>query len=173
LTAAASLRVLALAVPASCALAQTAALPVREIENHSGILFYCKPLAGEAWMKDVCAEMTREMTSWAPRAQKPVVILREFDTPQQKSEQAKAAGFDPKLGLWILLTVEPDAQSGWGWDLVVRADGHAKPATPGGTPQTVTYSKRARTVSTGAVAQKGKELLGAVMTALTTPMRPL
>lgn len=164
---------LGLLAPAS-AFAQ-APVPVPDIENFTGILFYCKPLANEVWTRQVCEDMNAEMKIWAARAKKPIALLTIADTRETNNEKAKAAGFDPKNGLWVLLTVEPRANP-VGWDLKARADGISSKQPATAVPQTTTYSKSgllARGASAGEATASAKALLGAIMTVLTTPMRPL
>lgn len=151
-------------------LAQTA--PPREIDNHAGIFFFCKPLANEAWTTRACAEVGTKMAAMAAEAKKPIVIMKIGDTRDKYPELARAAGFDSSRALWVLLTIDPHAQIKGQWELAARADGHHTPSTTG-TPQTITYSKRATAMSAGAVADKGKELLEGIMASLTSPMKPL
>jgi hypothetical protein len=157
-------------------LAQTPAPPIAEIESFSGILFYCKPLASEAWTQRMCEEMDREMTSWAASAKKPIALLKTTDTRETNNERAKAAGFDAKHGLWVLLTIAQSASSASIWDVSARADG-IKSGQPAQTAQqTTTYTKNdilGRGASDSEAAARGKRTLGVIMNALITPMRPL
>lgn len=157
-------------------LAQTPAPAVAEIEHFSGILFYCKPLASEAWTQRVCEEMSTEMTSWAARAKKPIALLKITDTRETNNERAKAAGFDPKHGLWVLLTISPSSSSNSIWDVSARADGIKSGQPARAAPQTTTYTKNdilGRGATYSEAAARAKRTLGVVMDAVTLPLRPL
>ena len=158
------------------AYAQTPAPAIPEIEHFSGILFYCKPLASEAWTQHVCKEMDSEMTSWAARAKKPIALLKTTDTRETNNERAKAAGFDPKHGLWVLLTIAPGTSSSNIWDVSARADGIKSGQPAKAAPQTTTYTKNdilGRGASDSDAVARAKRTLGTIMSAVTTPMRPL
>jgi hypothetical protein len=146
------------------------------IDDYSGILFYCKPLANTAWTQAWCDQMRTEMTSWGARAKKPVVLLSMTDTRARHEERARAAGFDPKHGLWFLLTLDPRTSSPAGLDLNARADGIAAGQPDTRPSQTTTFSKSellGAGISPDEAAARGKRIMGTIMLALTTPMRPL
>jgi hypothetical protein len=143
------------------------------IDSYSGIFFFCKPLANEAWTARACAEVGDRMAVLAERAKKPIVLMKIGDTREKYPELAKAKGFDSNGAIWFLLMIDPHAQNKGQWEIAARADGISKPTSPGAQPQTVTYSKRATVISASAVAEKGAELLGGIMLVLTTPMRAL
>jgi hypothetical protein len=154
----------------------SAARPKTDIDNFSGILFYCKPLAQHAWTQAWCADMGSEMTSWAARASKPIALLNTSDTREKNDEKARAAGFDPKHGLWVLLRVDPRTSAPAGWDLAIRADGIAAGQPVNVPSQTTTYSKSellGASIAPNEATARGRRILGTIMTALTVPMRPL
>lgn len=156
--------------------AQAPALPTADIEHFSGILFYCKPLANEAWTQSVCGEMNLEMTSWAARVKKPIALLRTTDGQEQNNERAKAAGFDPKHGLWVLLTISQSKTHTRVWDISARADGISSKQSAQAVPQTTTYMKNdilGAGATNSEAAARAKRTLGVVMNALAIPMRPL
>jgi hypothetical protein len=163
---------LALALPAVAA-AQTPAASPPEIENYAGIFFFCKPLANEAWTPRACEQMGSRMAEFAARAKKPIVLMKIGDTRDKYPGLAKAQGFDSTKAIWFLITIDPHPGRQGQWEVAARADGTAKPTSPNAQPQVVTYSKKADVASSAAVAEKGSELLSAIMSALTTPMRPL
>lgn len=155
--------------------AQTPA-PAPEIELFSGILFYCKPLASEAWTERMCDAARADMTSWAARAKKPIALLKTTDTRETNVERAKAAGFDPKHGLWVLLTIAPGTSPSGAWDISARADGIKSGQPAQAVPQTTTYTKNdilGRGASDSEAAARAKRTLGTIMTVLTSSMRPL
>ncbi len=161
----------AAAITAMQALAQAPARPKTDIDGYSGILFYCKPVASEAWTQRWCEQMGTEMTGWATRSAKPIALLRTTDGREQNVERARAAGFDARNALWVLLTLDPRRSSPSGWDLNARADGIAT-----GQTLTSTYTKSeilAAGVQPAEATDRGKRILGSIMTALTVPMRPL
>jgi hypothetical protein len=146
------------------------------IDNFSGFLFYCKPLASIAWTEAWCGQMRTEMSSWAARAKRPVALLNMTDTRARHEERARAAGFDPKHGLWFLLTLDQRTTAPAGLDLNARADGIAAGQPSTQPSQTTTYSKSellSANTSPDEAAARGKRIIGTIMTALTTPMRPL
>jgi hypothetical protein len=144
-----------------------------EIDNYSGIFFFCKTLANEAWTARACEEISAGMNEQAARARKPLVVLKMGDTREKYPELAKAKGFDSTRAIWFLLSIDPHPRNKGQWEIAARADGIHKAPSPAGQPQTVTYSKRADVASASAVAEKSNQLLGAIMTVLTTSMRPL
>jgi hypothetical protein len=155
------------------AAAQAPATPAPEIENYSGMFFYCKPITREDWTRPACEEIGKTMAALAARAKKPVVLLKAADTRDRYPHLAQAQGFDSARAIWFLLTIDPHPRNKGQWEIAARADGINKTPAPNGQPQTVTYSKRADVVSASAVAEKSGELLGSIMFVLTTPMRPL
>lgn len=142
----------------------------REIDNHGGIFFFCKPLASEAWTKRACEEMGARMIALASGVQKPVVLLKTGDTRDRYPELAKAKGFESSRAVWFLVTIEPHAQNKGQWELAARADANRVPAA-GGQPQVVTYSRRATAGSSGEVAGMGNQLLSTLMLVLASPGR--
>jgi hypothetical protein len=158
------------ASPVHGVLAQSAS---REIDNHAGIFFFCKPLANEAWTARACQEIGDRMTALAGVVQKPIVILKMSDTREKYPELAKARGFDSTRAVWFLLTIDPHAQLKGQWELVARAD-HAKiPPPPSGQPQVVTNSMRATVDASAEVAAKGKAMLDTLMLSMARPQKPL
>jgi hypothetical protein len=156
--------------PIPGALAQSAS---REIDNHAGIFFFCKPLANEAWTARACEEVGNRMVELAAVVQKPIVILKTGDTREKYPELAKAKGFDSKSAVWFLLTIDPHAQLKGQWELVARADHSKIPPPASGQPQVVTNSMRATVDASAGVAARGKAMLDTLMLALARPQKPL
>jgi hypothetical protein len=164
----------------SAASAQTPAAPAAQpkaaIENFTGFLFFCSPVATLAWTQAWCEAMKTEMTARAASAGRPVVLLNAGDGRAKHDERARAAGFDPKHALWVLLALKPRTTAPAGLDLDIRADGIAagQPATA--PSQTTTFSKSeilGAGIAPDEAAARGRRIMGTIMTALTTPMRPL
>jgi hypothetical protein len=156
--------------PVHGVLAQSAS---REIDNHAGIFFFCKPLANEAWTSRACEEVGARMTALAGVVQKPIVILKTGDTREKYPELAKAKGFDSTRAVWFLLTIDPHAQLKGQWELVARADHSKIPPPPSGQPQVVTNSMRATVDASAEVAASGKAMLDTLMLSMARPQKPL
>lgn len=157
---AASLLALSIALPAATA---------REIDNHAGIFFFCKPLANEAWTARACEDVADRMAALAAVVQKPIVLLKTGDTREKYPELAKAKGFDSSRAVWFLLTIDPHAQLKGQWELAVRVDHLKTPPPASGQPQVVTSSMRATVDASADVAAKGKAMLGTLMLTLASP----
>jgi hypothetical protein len=154
------------------ALAQSPLSVAREIDNHAGIFFFCKPIAKEAWTASSCEEMAARMTALAAAVQKPIVILKARDTRDKYPELAKAKGFDAAKAVWFLLTIDPHGQLKGQWQLAARAD-HAKiPPSASGQPEIVTSSMRATVDASTEVAPRGKAMLDSLMLTLARPSKP-
>lgn len=156
----ASLLALSIGFPAAMA---------REIDNHAGIFFFCKPLANEAWTARSCEEMGARMVALAAVVQKPIVLLKIGDTREKYPELAKAKGFDSTRAVWFLISIDPHAQLKGQWELAARVD-HANTKIPAGSqPQVVTSSMRATVDASAEVAAKGNSMLGTLMLSLARP----
>lgn len=159
----ASLLALSIGFPAAMA---------REIDNHAGIFFFCKPLANEAWTARSCEEMGARMVALAGVVQKPIVLLKIGDTREKYPELAKAKGFDSNRAVWFLISIDPHAQNKGQWELAARADVTNRTPSASGQPQVATYSRKATAASSSEVADKGKQMLDSIMLALAAPTRP-
>ncbi len=164
----------------SAASAQTpappAALPKATIENFTGFLFFCSSVASLGWTQAWCEAMKTEMAAQAAGAGRAVVLLNTGDVRARHDELARAAGFDPKHALWVLLTLKPRTTAPAGFDLDIRADGIAAGQPPAAPSQTTTFSKSeilGAGIAPDEAAARGKRIMGTIMSALTTPMRPL
>jgi hypothetical protein len=153
---------LALSIGLSAAMA-------REIDNHDGIFFFCKPLANQAWTARACEEMGARMAQLAAVVQKPVVLMKIGDTREKYPELAKAKGFDSARAVWFLLTIDPHAQMKGQWELTARVDHLKTPPPASGQSQVVTNSMRATVDASADVAAKGKAMLDTLMLALAKP----
>ncbi|MCZ8183743.1 MAG: hypothetical protein O9322_12295 [Beijerinckiaceae bacterium] len=155
------------------AMAQPAPAPPPEISYHDGIFFFCKPVAGQAWSQQACTEAGKHLADLAAKAKKPIVLLKIGDTRDKYPALAQAAGFDSSKAIWFLLSIDPHAQNKGQWEIVARADMTNRAPSAPSQPQVVTYSRRADVVSSSAVAEKSRELLGGIMLVLTSSMKPL
>jgi hypothetical protein len=158
--------------PIHAVLAQSTPPAVREIDNHAGIFFFCKPLASEAWTARACEETGARMAELASAVQKPVVILKARDTRETYPRLAKAKGFDSTRAIWFLLTIDPHAQLKGQWELTARVDHSKIPPPVSGQPQVVTSSMRATVDASADVSARGKAMLDTLMLTLARPGWP-
>lgn len=100
----------------------------RLIDQVTGILLYCMPVAAEPWTKELCAVIEKEAAAGAKTANVRFVALKTSDTDLTNKQKAREAGFDPTNALWLLAKVQrtsPGTRPGW--SISLQADGNALP----------------------------------------------
>lgn len=115
-------------VASGAASAQDKPTAPRLIDQVTGILLYCMPVAAEPWTKELCAVIEKEAAAGAKTANARFVALKTSDTDATNKQKAREAGFDPANALWLLVKVQrmsPGARPGW--NVSLQADGNALP----------------------------------------------
>ena len=166
-----------LAGAGTSALAQDQSAPPRALDIVTGVLFYCLPVATEAWTKDLCAAMAKEAGSLAKAAKVRFVGLTTQDTDATNKQKAREAGFDPANALWLLVKVQrmsPGSRPGWNISLQADANTVPHPLHKGQSLRLV-FTQGATLdagVSRREAENAGRMLLEALFETFSKPMKP-
>ena len=155
------------------ATAQDKAPPSRPIDQVTGMLLYCMPVAADPWTKDLCAAIDKEAIARAKANDIRFVALTTQDTDTTNKQKARAAGFDPANAEWVLVKVQRLTRAEKGWSISLNADGIAL-QQPGahGLQRRIIYTQGAilsATISRPEAEKAGRTLIEGLFQYFTSP----
>lgn len=155
------------------ATAQDKAAPSRPIDQVTGMLLYCMPVAADPWTKDLCAAIDKEAIARAKANDIRFVALTTQDTDTTNKQKARAAGFDPANAEWVLVKVQRLTRAEKGWSISLNADGIAL-QQPGahGLQRRIIYTQGAilsATISRAEAEKAGRTLIEGLFQYFTSP----
>jgi hypothetical protein len=158
------------------AAAQDKSTPSRPIDQVTGMLLYCMPVAADPWTKDLCAAIDKEAIARAKANDIRFVALTTQDNDTTNKQKARAAGFDPANAEWVLVKVQRLIRAEKGWSISVQADGIAL-QQPGahGLKRRIIYTQGAilgATISRAEAAKAGRTLVEGLFQYFTRPAKP-